>query len=101
MIHYSCDRCRRTIDTNDELRFIVRIEVEAVMAPLDEELTDEDRDYLMEISESLENGTMEEPLYADEMHQRKQFDLCTDCHRKFRASPLGTDASKQLNFSEN
>ena len=101
MIHYSCDRCGRKITTEDEVRYSVRIEVEAIIAPIEDQLTDEDRDYLMELSESLENGTVDEPLYADDMSQRKQFDLCCDCHHKFRANPLAMDASKQLNFSEN
>lgn len=100
MIHYSCDRCGRTIDTNDELRFVVRMEVEAVMAPLDDEINDEDRDYLMEISDSLENGTMQEPLYTDGP-QQKQFDLCSECHCKFKSNPIGSNPTTQLNFSEN
>ena len=30
MIHYSCDRCGRAIDPKEELRYVVRVEVEAV-----------------------------------------------------------------------
>ena len=37
MIHFSCDRCQRTIDSEDELRYVVRIEVEAVMDPMNEQ----------------------------------------------------------------
>ena len=101
MIHYSCDRCGRKIATKDEIRFSVRVEVEPVIAPLEDELTDEDRDYLMELSESLDNGTVDEPLYIEQASLRQQFDLCGDCHRKFKANPLGRETSKQLNFSEN
>ena len=101
MIHYSCDRCGRKIATDDEIRYSVRIEVAAVITPIEDELRDEDRDYLMELSESLEDGTIDEPLYADDTTKRKQFDLCCDCHRKFKANPLAMESSKQLNFSEN
>ena len=100
MIHYSCDRCGRRIDTEAEIRYSVRIEVEAVFSPSEDDLTDEDRDYLMELSESLDNGTIDEPLYIDGTDQRKQYDLCCECHRKFKANPLGNQ-SKQLNFSKN
>ena len=31
MIHHSCDRCQRLIETDDEIRYVVRLEVQANM----------------------------------------------------------------------
>ena len=37
MIHYSCDRCKRVLDSQQDLRYTLRIEIEAVMDPINEE----------------------------------------------------------------
>ena len=52
MIHYSCDRCKRVLDPQNDLRYTVRIEVQAVMDPLNDYELDDDRDHLMEIKRS-------------------------------------------------
>ncbi len=53
MIHYSCDRCKRMIDSARETRHVVKIETQTVIeSPL--ESGDPDRDYLQEIDEMLE-----------------------------------------------
>ena len=103
MIHYSCDRCGRTIDTTEELRYVVRMEVEAVMEPIaDEQVDDDDRDHLMEIAEILERSDAEQdPLIGSGVYERKRYDLCCDCHRKFMKAPVGHYATKQLDFSQN
>jgi hypothetical protein len=103
MIHYSCDCCGRSIDPNEEVRYVVRIEVEAVMAPIEDQVVEnEDRDYLMEISEILDRADDEQnPLIGDGVYRRKRFDMCTECHRQFAKSPLGNKASKILDFSNN
>ena len=41
MIHYTCDRCKRTINPENELRYVVRLEVYASLDPIEDELHDE------------------------------------------------------------
>lgn len=103
MIHYSCDRCGRPIDPQGELRYVVRIEMEAVMEPVDGEVVDQDdRDHLMELHEILERADdAADPLVGEGVYDRKRFDLCSACHRKFVGDPTGKGSSKQLNFSNN
>ena len=103
MIHYSCDCCGRTIDIQDEIRYVIRIEVDAVMEPIDNEVVDDDdRDHLMELHEVLERrDDAEEPMISDGVYRRERFDLCSACHRKFAQNPVGQNKSKQLNFSQN
>lgn len=102
MIHYSCDRCGRPIDPQEEARYVVRIEVETVIEEDGLELNDEDRDHLLELHEILERGEdMAESLIGDCTFQRHRFDLCPDCHRKFVKNPVGREAAKQLDFSQN
>jgi DNA-directed RNA polymerase subunit RPC12/RpoP len=103
MIHYSCDRCGRPIDPRNELRYVVRIEVDAVMEPIEGDvIEDDDRDHLMELHEILERAEDEaDPLIGDEVYRRQQFDLCSECHRKFSENPVGKDHARQLKFSNN
>ncbi len=101
MIHFSCDRCKRSIDPSEQLRYVVRVEIRAA---LDFEDTTEDessRDHLLEIEEildSAEDGSSD--FVSDDVYQQKRFDLCPSCYRKFVRNPVGKD-SVELNFSEN
>lgn len=103
MIHYSCDRCGRPIDPQDEVRYVVRIEVEAVVEEIGGLTYDEeDRDHLLELHEILERGDeLTESLLGPGGYEHQRFDLCSDCHRKFLKNPIGREASKQLDFSQN
>jgi hypothetical protein len=103
MIHHSCDRCKRMIDVEEELRYSVHLEVKAVFGThegVEEE--EDDSDHLLELHEileridDLENGAVDEAIY-----QRKRFDLCPDCYRQFIRNPVGRDTSLSLGFSSN
>ncbi len=101
MIHYSCDHCRRPLDPDEDLRYVVKMEVYAAMDPIDEG-DDDDRDYLLEIQDILqrmEDSTNDQ--IGDDVYRAMRFDLCADCRRKFVASPLGRTANTQLDFSQN
>jgi hypothetical protein len=103
MIHYACDRCGRPIDPSEEIRYVVRLEIEAVMEPLDGDvIDDEDRDHLMELDDILDNADdLGNALIGDDVYDRKRYDLCTECHRKFAKDPVGREAVRQLDFSQN
>jgi hypothetical protein len=102
MIHYTCDRCKRVIDPEQELRYAVRMEIEAVIDPLHEHEPQDDRDHLLEIDELLERADVEMSGEdsSDVYHQRR-YDLCPQCYRKFAANPLGRERKTALGFSHN
>lgn len=102
MIHYSCDRCKRPLDPQEDLRYVVRLEVQAVMDPVNEsELTD-DRDHLLEIDEILERAEAAESEYiSDEVYQKQRYDLCPSCYRAYIKNPLGREVKASLGFSQN
>ena len=54
MIRYSCDLCRRELDPQDDLRYVVKMEVYAAFDPAAADAEDEDRDHLEEIQDILE-----------------------------------------------
>lgn len=100
MIHYSCDRCKKTIDEN-EFRHIVKIEIQTSINN-GSHPSDEERDHLVEIEEIL--NCMEERESEDiseELYQRKTFDLCPGCYRTYVRNPLAVEATPHFGFSQN
>lgn len=101
MIHHSCDRCKRILNPNEEMRYAIRMDVRAVIDVTDE-CVDEERDHLLEVHELLE---IAEDLDCDDstedIYRQMRFDLCPDCFRQFVKSPVGKDVAAEFNFSEN
>jgi hypothetical protein len=99
MIHFTCDRCKRVIDSEQELRYIVRMEIEAVMDPIHDHEPQDDRDHLHEIEEILEQ--LDDESITDDTYHKRRYDLCPSCFRKFNANPLSRDRKPALGFSHN
>lgn len=99
MIHYSCDRCQRPIDTREELRYSVCIEIQA---RLDDDSCDMDDDHLDELDavlETLDDSQREE--LSEHAYQKLHYDLCQDCHRHYLKNPLAFEIFAKPGFSEN
>lgn len=102
MIHFSCDRCKREIDAENDLRYVVRIEIESVMNPLHEDEPEDDRDHLLEIDEILERlDAAESAEIGDDVYQKRRYDLCPACFRKYVQNPLGKERKPSLGYSQN
>jgi len=103
MMHFTCDRCKRVIDPEQELHYVVRMEIEAVMDPIHEDEPNDDRDHLLEIDEILERvDASESEMIGDDICQKRRFDLCPQCYRKFAGNPLGREKKlSPLGFSHN
>jgi hypothetical protein len=98
MVHYSCDLCHCPLEASD-LRYVVRIEMYPALDPPAEDEWDDDRDYLLEIHESLEDGA--ENQENIDPYRELHFDLCARCRKKFARDPLGRELLKQFEFSKN
>ena len=103
MIHHTCDRCKRVIDPEHELRYVVRMEIEVVMDPIHDDEPQDDRDHLHEIDEILERVDVSAgDELGEDLYQKRRYDLCPQCYRKFSASPLGREKKAvALGFSQN
>ncbi len=103
MIHYSCDRCKCSINPDEELRYVVNLEVHAAMDSADAENSELDRDHLLEIHEILERiEEADSESIADDIYQQRRYDLCSDCYRAFVRNPIGAETSAHsLGFSQN
>ncbi|MGI9473025.1 MAG: hypothetical protein ACR2NZ_15905 [Rubripirellula sp.] len=101
MIHYTCDRCKRQINTTDQTRYIVQIDIQTATGEPEAEFED-DIDHLNELHQMLEG--IHDPSMNDEdvdTSHHGRYDLCPDCHRQFMQNPLGRDAVLALGFSNN
>lgn len=99
MIQYSCDLCKRPLDAEDDLRYIVKMEVYAAFDPME---LDDDTDNLQEIHEILERmDDAECDAVGEDVYQQLRFDLCPECRKKFLKNPLGRKLAEQFHFSSN
>lgn len=90
MIHYSCDMCGDLIQTEEELRYVVKMEV----YPADEEeehecvegLKQDMAEFNIEEEREVEEGPEDD---EDDMEYRTlRFDLCSECHKRYIRDPL-------------
>lgn len=108
MLHYSCDLCRRPIDTHADVRHVVKIEVfqavedapacgaaECYGGERDEDHLDEMQELLERLDEQDCSGILDESTVC------LRFDLCDACRQRFVKNPLGAKTGKALGFSQN
>jgi hypothetical protein len=101
MIHYTCDRCKREIDNEHDLRFVVRMEFEPAVVAGNANLS-EDVDNLEALEAYLEStGSYDENSLADDLLSQKRYDLCNSCYRHFSSNPFGVGVGLPLGFSKN
>jgi hypothetical protein len=101
MIHYSCDRCKRRLDAQQEVRYSVRIDAQAALEPHHWHEPAEDRDYLDEVQELIEEvADASGGNAAFGLPVQRRFDLCRECYVKFLRNPLGEPAAP-VGFSSN
>ena len=102
MIHHSCDRCQRLIGA-DELRFIVRIEMQAAVEPPADSSVTHSQSQLHELHEILESlGPQDFEELGLQALSLRQFDLCRECHADYLMDPIGKDSrSLSVGFSQN
>jgi len=100
MIHYTCDRCKREINTAFETRHVVMIEIQSVIEGIPDDFED-DVDHLSELNQMLEEIGDDESCDAADVSSRRRYDLCPECHRHFCKNPLGRENILALGFSNN
>ena len=102
MIRYSCDLCGRDLDPEEDLRYVVKLEVYAAFDPVAADEEEDDRNHLQEIQDILERlEDAESDQIGDDVYQQMRFDLCPVCRKKFLKNPLGREIAHVFGFSEN
>lgn len=101
MIRYTCDLCKRELDPEEDLRYVVKMEMYAAFDP-SAVPEDDDSDHLQEIQDILERlDDAENDQIGDDVYQQLRFDLCPECWKRFKKNPLGREPAKALGFSKN
>lgn len=101
MIHHTCDRCKQMIDPRSDMRYVVRIEIEAAVDPHFEEY-DSGSDHLTELSQLLEaSDDYASAILDEEIYQRRRYDLCSACYRQYCKNPLARELNAPFGFSQN
>ncbi|OWK38469.1 hypothetical protein [Fimbriiglobus ruber] len=102
MRHFSCDICGKDLPPGADPRYVVRVESIPVGPPGELTEGDLDQDHveaMAELLDELEDGGAA-PAPAP-VCEKREFDLCQVCHRRFLADPLGRETSRKLQFSKN
>ena len=98
MLHFSCDLCSQELD---ERRYVVKLELFPAFDPDEITEADLDADHLKEVAQLI-SELEATGIDADASDSKSfRFDLCPRCYAKFKKDPLGRDALRRMNFSEN
>lgn len=85
----SCDRCGKALLIDEEVRYLVRIEVKAAYDPLELVREDLERDLRAEMEalvERMQGMSREEA--ENQIYREFRFDLCPPCQREYVRRPL-------------
>lgn len=97
----SCDRCEKSLLIDEEVRYQVKVVVQAAYDPMEisaEDLKKTSPDTWKSLIKSLENLSAEEA--QDQVYREIRFDLCPPCQKIYLTSPIpGTDVSGSSNSS--
>ena len=116
MIHYTCDRCKRAIDSICETRFHVQIDIQPAVESDLQNTSLEEVDQLASLHEQLQREV--EQMDLDQQVEEESdalfasckdatqdfagnFDLCPQCYQAFCKNPLGGESTIGLGFSNN
>ncbi len=90
MIHYSCDMCGDLIQTEEELRYVVKMEVYPADEEEENECAEGFKQDMAELNIEEEREVEEGPEDdEDDMEYRTlRFDLCSECHKRYIRDPL-------------
>ena len=96
MVHYTCDMCGKPLLADEDIRYVVKIEVYPACDAMEmdeeiEEMEEDESDDAADPAEMLENGE----------YKTFRFDLCTKCHEKYLQDPLFLKSWNRTRFSEN
>jgi len=104
MVHYTCDMCGRQLLEDEDIRYVVKIEVYTACDAMEEADDDDVDEDVHGSSEENESGNCDErhpEMFDDEDYKAFRFDLCTKCHEKYLQDPLFLKSWNRLHFSEN
>ena len=102
MVHYTCDMCGKVLLADDDVHYVVKIEVYAAYDPIELSEEDLEQDYTEEINElceELEEADQQEE--EEKVYKTFRFDLCAGCHEQFLRDPLAARLKRRIRRDQN
>lgn len=102
MIHYTCDMCGKPLLVEEQVRYVVKIEVFAAydtMEITEEDLEEDHVEEMQELVEEMEDMTTEE--VEEGVYRTLRFDLCPTCKAIYLGDPLPQKQGRRISFGEN
>ena len=99
MINFTCDLCGKSIQSENEARYEVLVEVRRVEEKLQLQHQEPDTDFLSELDDTLQSQAEgNDPVQACES---TVYDLCGPCQEKFIQQPIKHHLQTKTRFREN
>ena len=98
MIKYVCDMCGKPLLENEDVRYVVRIEVYAAYESAE---PPDEYDDLDAVEDMLDEAEDAEAPAEDDTIPPFRFDLCPECHKRYLEDPLFRKANRRIRFSDN
>ncbi|NQT18805.1 MAG: hypothetical protein HQ592_03805 [Planctomycetes bacterium] len=99
MIKYVCDMCGKPLIDNEDVRYVVRIDVYAACESAEYPEGYDDLDAVEDMLDAADDPDGPRPV--DESFSSFRFDLCSICHRRYLEDPLSVRKERRLGFSDN
>lgn len=101
MVHYTCDMCGKPLLTEEDIRYVVKIEVYTACDAMDVDADMDDEENMDEEGEGSDDEIDPAEMLENGEYKTFRFDLCTKCHKKYLQDPLFLKTRRQTRFSEN
>jgi hypothetical protein len=102
MINFNCDMCGKPLLADEDVRYVVKLEIYAAYDPMELTEADLEADHLEEISELVEEmKDMDPQELEDQVYKSFRFDLCPACQKQYIKDPLFRNSRRGIRFGEN
>ena len=92
--------CGKALLDNEDVRYVVKIEVYAAYESSD---LPDDYDDIDAVEDMLDTGDDSDAAAGDDddSFSTLRFDLCPECHKRYLEDPLFRKANRRIGFSDN
>ena len=98
MVHVTCDLCGKELRSEEDHRYVVKMEVFAAHDPAEITEADLDEDHMEAVSQLLREmeENMIDPDDLEPPCHNFRYDLCGDCRNKFLRDPLSRETVQAI-----
>ena len=102
MINFTCDMCGKPLLVDEDLRYVVKIEVYAAydtMELSEDDIQEDHTEEMCRLCEAMESVDPDEA--EDSVYRTLQLDLCPACHKIYLKNPLPSRSPRTRRFGQN